>query len=353
MTSILSWLNAPCRPLDDIAAEAARQRQDQLTKPRGSLGRLEELAIRLAGMQGTATPSVDPVQILQFVSDHGVAAEGVSAFPQAVTLQMLHNIARGGAAISVMADALGARMEIFDLGIATDPGPVAGVRAARLGPGTGNIAREPAMTASQLAGALNLGRAAVEQALDQGAGLLICGEMGIANTTPATALACALLGIAPGTLVGPGTGLDPAGIARKTQAIEKALALHATSGCTPLDLLGRLGGFDIAATVGAFITAAQRGLPILVDGFIITAAALAAVRLQPATRGWMLFSHGSAEPGHRLMMQALDADPLLDLGLRLGEGSGAAAAVPLLRLACAVHAKMATFAEAGVSASGD
>ncbi len=173
--------------------------------------------------------------------------------------------------------------------------------------------------------------------------------MGIANTTPATALACALLDMEPSALVGPGTGLDATGVARKTQVVAQALALHATPGRTPLDLLGRLGGFDIAASVGAFIAAAQRGLPILVDGFIISSAALAAVRIKPEVRDWMLFAHSSAEPGHRRMMEALDADPYLDLGMRLGEASGAATLIPLLRLACAVHAKMATFAEAGVS----
>jgi len=349
MSATLAWLDAPCHALDEAALTAARQRQDNLTKPRGSLGRLEEMAIRLAGMQGTETPSPDPVQILQFVSDHGVAAEGVSLFPQEVTIQMLHNIARGGAAVSVMAEEIGARMEIFDLGIATDPGPVAGVRSERLGPGTGNIAREPAMTESQLTAALNLGRDAVERALANGAGLLICGEMGIANTTPATALACALLDMEPSALVGPGTGLDATGVARKTQVVAQALALHATPGRSALELLGLLGGFDIAASVGAFIAAAQRGLPILVDGFIISSAALAAVRIKPEVRDWMLFAHSSAEPGHRRMMEALDADPYLDLGMRLGEASGAATLIPLLRLACAVHAKMATFAEAGVS----
>lgn len=349
MSATLDWLDAPCPALDETASAAACQRQNQLTKPLGSLGRLEEMVIELAAMQGTATPSPDPVQILQFVSDHGVAAEGVSRFPQDVTLQMLHNIATGGAAISVMAQTIGARMEIFDLGIATDPGPVAGVRSQRLGSGTGNITQEPAMTESQVVAALNLGRAAVERAIDTGAKLLICGEMGIANTTPATALACALLDLEPNALVGPGTGLDSAGIDRKTQAITRALALHATPGCSPLELLRRLGGFDIAASVGAFITAAQRGLPILVDGFIISSAALATVRLNPATRHWMLFSHSSAEPGHRRMMEALDAQPYLDLGMRLGEATGALAAVPLLRLACVVHRDMATFSEAGVS----
>jgi nicotinate-nucleotide--dimethylbenzimidazole phosphoribosyltransferase len=345
----LAWLEHPCLPIDAMAADAARRRQDQLTKPRGSLGRLEEIAIRLAGLQGTPTPSPDPVQVLLFAADHGVAAEGVSAFPQSVTNQMVRNIAAGGAAISVLVRALDARMEILDLGTVEDPGPIPGVRSERIAAGTANIARESAMTDAQLAAAMNAGRAAAERAVDGGARLLIGGEMGIANTTPATALACALLDLPAAALVGPGTGLDAAGIARKTAVVAKALALHVSADRTPLELLGRLGGFELAAIAGAFLTAAQRGVPVLVDGFIVGASALVAVRIQPEVRDWLLFSHGSAEPGHRHMMAALDADPLLDLGLRLGEASGAATAVPLLRLACTLHQQMATFGEAGVS----
>lgn len=349
MTDGLAWIEHPCLPIDAMAANAAQRRQDQLTKPRGSLGRLEAMAIRLAGLQGTPTPSTDPVQILLFAADHGVAAEGVSAFPQSVTNQMVRNIAGGGAAIAVLARALDARMEILDLGTAEDPGPIPGVRSERIGPGTANLAQGPAMTDAQLAAAMNTGRAAAERAVDGGARLLIAGEMGIANTTPATALACALLDLPADALVGPGTGLDQAGIAHKAHVITTALDLHLATGRTPLELLGRLGGFELAATVGAFITAAQRGLPVLVDGFIVSASALAAVRIQPEVRDWLLFSHRSAEPGHHRIMAALEADPLLDLGLRLGEGTGAATAVPLLRLACALHNQMATFGEAGVS----
>ncbi|SDY17185.1 nicotinate-nucleotide--dimethylbenzimidazole phosphoribosyltransferase [Allochromatium warmingii] len=348
---LLDWLNAPCHAIDHATAAAARAHQDQLTKPRGSLGRLEEMAIRLAGMQGTATPSPDPVRILQFVSDHGVAAEGVSCFPREVTVQMLHNIAQGGAAVSVMAKAIDAVMEIFDLGIAVDPGPVVGVRSERLGAGTGNIAHEAAMTEEQLAAALTIGRTAVERAVAEGARLLICGEMGIGNTTPATALACALLDLEPTLLTGPGTGLDAPGIAHKAQVIASALQRHVEATSTPLELLRRLGGFDIAASAGAFIRAAQLGLPILVDGFIISAAALVAVRIQPNVRDWMLFAHGSAEPGHRHMMAALNADPYLHLQMRLGEATGGATLVPLLRLACVVHQQMATFETAGVSSA--
>ncbi|MBN2886054.1 MAG: nicotinate-nucleotide--dimethylbenzimidazole phosphoribosyltransferase [Chromatiaceae bacterium] len=349
MSDPFDWIQEPIQALHAEAAEAARARQDQLTKPQGSLGRLEALAIRLAGMQGGVRPSVDPVRVVQFISDHGVVAEGVSAFPQSVTIEMLRNIARGGAAVSVMAASLGAEMEIINLGTASDPGPVEGVRDAQLGPGTGNIAREPAMSEAQLVRALAIGREALDRALEEGARLVIGGELGIGNTTPASALACALLGQSAEAVVGPGTGLDHSGLDRKRAAVEAALRLHATPGCAPLELLRCLGAFDLAALTGLYVRAAQRGVPMVIDGFIVSAAALLAVRLQPRARDWMLFSHSSAEPGHRLMLEALAADPLLDLGLRLGEATGALAALPLLRLACAIHNDMATFAEAGVS----
>lgn len=349
MIEELAWLNTPCLLPNNAAAEAARQRQNQLTKPYGSLGRLEEMAIALAGMQNTATPSPDPIQVLQFLSDHGAVVEDISAFPQIVTVQMLRNMSNGGAPVTVMARALGVRLEITNVGTVGDPGELPNVRNERLGAGTGNIACEPAMTERQLVAGLNLGRAATERALAQGAKLLICGEMGIGSTTSATALACALLGESAATLTGPGTGLDVNGVARKTRVIDVALARHVTPDASPLELLQRLAGFDIVATVGAFITAAQHGLPMVVDGFIMSSAALAAVRLQPQVREWMLFATASAEPGHQRMMTALNAKPYLDFGLRLGEATGALAVVPLLRLACELHQHTATFAEAGVS----
>lgn len=349
MSHSVDWIQEPCHPLDTRAAEAARARQDQLTKPQGSLGRLEELAIRLAGMQGSATLKVDPVRVVQFISDHGVVAEGISAFPQSVTIEMLRNIARGGAAVSVMAQSLGARMDTINLGTVSDPGPVEGVRDAQLGPGTGNIAREPAMSKAQLAQALAIGRDGVDQAIDEGTRLIIGGELGIGNTTPAAALACALLDQPAQAIVGPGTGLDSAGLVRKCAAVESALRLHCSEPRAPLELLRRVGAFDLAALTGLYLRAAQRGVPMIIDGFIVSAAALLTVRLQPRARDWMVFSHSSAEPGHRLMLEAMDADPLLDLGLRLGEATGALAALPLLRLACAIHEDMATFTDAGVS----
>lgn len=305
--------------------------------------------MQLAALQGTDRPSVERVQVCVFSGDHGVAAQGVSAFPQAVTAQMLANFVTGGAAVSVLARAQGAALEVVNLGTVADPGPLPGAVDARIAPMTADFTQAPAMTAAQLAAALNTGRAAVERAVQAGAQLFIGGEMGIANTTAAAALACALLGEEPATLSGPGTGLDTAGVARKAAVIGRALALHAPQIDSPLEALRRLGGFEIAALAGAAIACAQAGLPLLVDGFIVTAAVLAARRIQPGVRDWLLFAHQSAEPGHVRLLAALDAAPLLALDMRLGEGSGALAALPLLRLACAVHAGMATFHEAGIA----
>jgi nicotinate-nucleotide--dimethylbenzimidazole phosphoribosyltransferase len=349
MTDPFAWLTEPCPSPDATAAAAARERQDQLTKPRGALGRLESVAIQLAALQGNVTPRVDPVQICLFAADHGVTAEGISTFPQSVTVEMVRNIARGGAAISVLARSLGAGLEIIDCGSREDPGAIAGVRGERVGAGTGNIALESAMTREQLAQALLVGRDAARRAVAGGVRLVIGGEMGIGNTTAAAALGCALLGLPAADLVGPGTGLDGAGIRRKVQVVDRALARHAVAGQDPLVVLERLGGFEIAALAGCYLGAAQGGVAVLVDGYITTAAALAACRINPSVGAWLLFSHGSAEPGHRRLLAALDGTPLLDLGMRLGEGSGAAMAVPVLRLACDLHAGMATFAQAGVS----
>lgn len=343
------WLAIPAAIPDAGARDAAVARQAVLTKPPGALGRLEDIAIRLAALQGTERPCVDRVHIAVFAGDHGVAAEGVSAFPQAVTAEMVKNFARGGAAICVAARALGAELEVINLGTAFDTGPLDGVKDYRLGPGTANFTAAPAMTGHQFACALAAGRHAVERARLKGAQLFIGGEMGIGNTTAAAALACALLDAPPERLAGPGTGLDAHGVARKAEVIRRALVCHRKHHGTPLEALRRLGGFEIAALTGGYIACAHIGLPVLVDGFISSAAALAATRLCPGAERWFLFAHASAEPGHRTVLEALAARPLLDLGMRLGEGSGAAVAVPLLRMACALHNEMATFAEAGVS----
>ena len=349
MTNTMDWLNVPAAAPNETRRREAEARQQILTKPPGALGRLEALAIQLAALQDTARPSVERVHITVFAGDHGVAAEGVSAFPQAVTGEMVRNFARGGAAISVLARALNATLEVINLGTVNNPGPLEGVKDYRLGPGTANFTVEPAMSEHQLACALAAGRHAAERARLASTQLFIGGEMGIANTTAATALACALLGLVPDRLVGPGTGLDAAGVARKSKVIQRALDLHNAHLGSPIAALCRVGGFEIAALAGAYIACAQMGIPVLVDGFISSSAALAAVRLRPGAENWLLFSHASAEPGHRLILEALDAQPLLNLGMRLGEGSGAATAVPILRMACALHNEMATFAEAAVS----
>ena len=264
---------------------------------------------------------------------------------------MLHNFVAGGAAISVLAHQLQARLEVIDLGTVGGE-PLGGVHSYALGPGTANFTQGPAMSVAQCVAALDAGRASVERARQVRAGLYIGGEMGIGNTTAAAALGCALLDLPALALTGPGTGLDAAGLSHKQRVIDSALLLHQHAGSEPFEVLRRLGGFEIAALAGAFVACAQHGLPVLVDGFITTVAALCAVRLNPACRPWLLFGHRSAEPGHALVLQALKAEPLLDLGLRLGEGSGAALAVPLLRLACSLHGGMATFAEAHVSDRG-
>ncbi|PJK13469.1 nicotinate-nucleotide--dimethylbenzimidazole phosphoribosyltransferase [Lysobacteraceae bacterium NML120232] len=344
----LDWLQAPVAALDLPMRERAVQHQAQLTKPPGALGRLEALAITLAAMQRRLKPAIKKPWIAIFAADHGVAAENISAFPQAVTGQMLANFAAGGAAINVLAQQLGARLEVVNLGLVNDPGAMAGVIRAWIAPCTENFCQKPAMDMAQLGAALAAGRASVQRARAEAADIFIGGEMGIGNTTAATALACAVLGLPAERLAGAGTGLSADGIAHKAAVVNRALALHAGQGGA-LDWLRCLGGFEIAALAGSYIAAAQAGLPILVDGFISSAAALVAVQIQPQSRNWMLFAHRSKEQGHGLILQALDAEPLLDLELRLGEGSGAASALPLLQLACALHGQMATFAQAGVS----
>ncbi|MDD5389124.1 MAG: nicotinate-nucleotide--dimethylbenzimidazole phosphoribosyltransferase [Gallionellaceae bacterium] len=376
------WWQQPVKPLDESARAVARLRQDNLTKPPGSLGRLEQLAVELAAMQYRVKPRIDHPWITIFAGDHGVVAEGVSAFPQAVTQQMLANFVNGGAAISVLARAAGARLEVVDAGTLA-PAQMPGVLWAKAGDGSANFTLGPAMSEAQLVHCLNLGRATVKRSITFGSDLFIGGEMGIGNTTSAAALACALLGLPGIELAGPGTGLDAGGVSHKAAVIDRGLELHGFappfakggpggiySGSTEATLeippspplakggtvdlahaaLRCLGGFEIAALAGAYIACAQQGLPVLVDGFITTAAALAACRMNAGVRDWLLFAHASAEPGHARLLAALDAHPLLRLEMRLGEGSGAATALPLLRLACELHGGMATFAEAGVSA---
>jgi nicotinate-nucleotide--dimethylbenzimidazole phosphoribosyltransferase len=343
------WYQEPAKQIHNDIQHQAEQRQQQLTKPPGSLGRLEEFAIKLAAQQGKLFPKADSVRVVVFAGDHGIAEENVSAFPQVVTREMVKNFANGGAAISVLARQLNASLEVIDVGVAHDPGSLPGVINQRIATGTANFARQAAMTDAQLQLALQCGQDAIVRAVSENTELLVCGEMGIANTTPATAIAAALLKCSASELAGPGTGLDEEGVKHKAQVIDTAIELHQQELTSPMRIMQYLGGFEIAALTGAYISAAQNGLAIMVDGFIATIAALVAIQVNPSIKDWMFFSHYSAEPGYKKIITALDVKPMLDFNMRLGEGSGAAVAVSILRQACALHNDMATFAEAEVS----
>lgn len=340
--------------LDSIAAERAVRRLDQLTKPPGSLGRLERLAVELAAIQGESLPQVTPPAMLVFAADHGVAAEGVSAFPQKVTAQMVANFAAGGAAINVFAKQHAAHLEVIDVGVATPLSaavarhPLLVREKVRLG--TANMLESDAMTRDEALQAMAAGMRAAKRAAAAGCRCLIIGEMGIANTTASSALLAALTGNPVAELVGAGTGLDASGVAHKRSVIERALAARRPDRNDPLGALAAVGGLEMAAMVGAYLGGAEQRLPLLVDGFIATVAALLARRLCPGLREYLLFGHRSQEPGHALALKALDARPLLDFGLRLGEGTGAALAFPLLDSACRLLSEMATFDDAGIGA---
>jgi len=351
VTTLLDQTLARITPPDPAISRRTQALLDGKTKPRGSLGRLEELACRFAAARGTPVPELPVKAVVVMAGDHGVAAEGVSAFPQEVTWQMVANFVRGGAAINVLSRQAGAEVIVADLGV-KQPVDLPGVRAVRIGAGTGNIAREPAMTRAQAVAALEAGIGIAEELAARGVTLVATGEMGIANTTPAAALAAHFTGVEAAAITGRGTGVDDAGLARKIEVVRRALSLHSGAARDPLDALARLGGFEIAGLAGLVLGAAARRVAVLVDGFISSAAALAAVRLAPAAAGFLVAGHRSVEPGHRHVLAALDARPLLELELRLGEGTGAALAMHLVEAAIRILREMATFADAGVSDSG-
>jgi nicotinate-nucleotide--dimethylbenzimidazole phosphoribosyltransferase len=338
-------LDVRLEALDAEAMGAARAELDRKTKPRGSLGRLEDLAVQLAGI-GVREPRF---AIVVAAADHGYADEDVSAYPAEVTRQMLQVFASGGAAISVLARSVGAELVVVDAGVREaldDPR----VRSVRVGAGTASASRGPAMSRSAALGAIDAG---IELAHDLAgrATVIALGDMGIGNTTSAAALHAALLGVPATAVCGRGTGLDDAGVRRKVDVVERALAANAPLGDS-VDVLAALGGYEIAFLAGVALGAAAERVAVVLDGFIVTAAGLVAARLEPVAADYMIAAHISPEPGHRLGLDALGLDPLLDLGLRLGEGTGAALALPLLRAALALHAEMATFEDAGVTDAG-
>ena len=346
-------MNFSIQPLDHVLDASLQHKIDNKTKPQGSLGQLEALARQIGRIQQTLTPSLNQPHLLVFAGDHGAAKVGVSAYPQDVTWQMVENFLAGGAAINVFARQSGLTLTVVDAGVAHDFGARDGLIDAKTGPGTRNYIVEPAMSAADCAAALAKGAELARALADAGCNVLGFGEMGIGNTASASLLTHALTGTPLIDCIGRGTGLDDAGLERKrdllTQAVQRA-ALPANA--DPLRVLAEFGGFEIVMMAGAMLGAAERGMILLIDGFIVTSALLAAARLAPAISDYCIFCHRSAEPGHLAQLRELKADPLIDLGLRLGEGTGAALAWPLVRAAAAFLNEMASFESAGVSDKG-
>ena len=323
------------------------------TKPLGALGQLEQLALQIGRMQKTLTPALTSPQILVFAGDHGAAKAGVSAYPQDVTWQMVENFLAGGAAINVFAKHNGLGLRVIDAGVAHDFGARDGLVDAKVGPGTRNYIEEPAMSAHECAAALVKGAEIARKLADEGCNVLGFGEMGIGNTASASLITHTLTGASLEDCVGRGTGLDDAGLARKRDLLAQAVARAALpADADPMNVLAEFGGFEIVMMAGAMLGAAERGMTLLIDGFIVTSALLVASRIAPAIRDYCVFCHRSAEPGHLAQLAELHADPLIDLGLRLGEGTGAALAWPLVGAAVAFLNEMASFASAGVSEKG-
>lgn len=334
---------------DPDAAAAARVRQGILTKPTGALGRLEDLAIWVAACQSACPPKqFERARVVVFAGDHGVARAGVSAYPAEVTAAMVANFAAGGAAVNVLAEVAGASVRVVDMAVDTDEPLSPAIGAHKIRRSSGNIAVEDALTPDEVVRAIDAGRHIADEEVDSGADLLIAGDMGIGNTTPATTLIAAMTDTEPVAVVGRGTGIDDAGWARKTAAIRDALYRTRRLSADPIALLRICGGADLAAMTGFCAQAAVRRTPVLLDGLVVTAAALAADTLAPGARQWWQAGHRSTEPAHTLALQRLELTPLLELGMRLGEGSGAVVALPVLRAAVATLASMATFEEAGI-----
>ena len=336
-------------PLDEKAMAAARARQDTLTKPLGSLGRLEDISVLLAGIFGEAIPHIRRKSVILAAGDHGVVAEGVSAYPQEVTPQMVYNFLRGGAGINVLARHAGADIVILDAGVAVDLEPHPLLRSVKIGKGTANMAVGPAMTREQAIQCIETGIDAAREQIAEGADLIACGDMGIGNTTPSSAITAVITGTDPAITTGRGAGLDDPALAHKVEVVRRAIQVNRPDPKDGLDVLTKVGGFEIGVLAGAMLATAAGRRPVVVDGFISGAAALIAWAMSPTARQYFIASHQSVEPGHRVGLEAMGLDPLLDMRMRLGEGTGAALAMHLIEAAARCLAEMATFAEAGVS----
>lgn len=337
------------QPVDQEARARVQARLDRLTKPVGSLGRLEEVAVRYVSITGKIPPPLPRAAIYTFAADHGIAREGVSAYPSAVTPQMVLNFLRGGAAVNVLARHVEAEVRVVDIGVAHEFGSVPGLIDRKIAFGTKNFAVEPAMSRAEAERALLAGIELAGQAAQEGIGLVGTGDMGIGNTTPSAAITAVMTGAPVAVVTGRGTGIDDAGYRNKVAVIERALDRHRPDPQDPLDVLAKVGGFEIAGLAGLVIGAAAHRMPVVLDGFISAAAALVAASLQPLCREFMLASHLSVEQGHRASLRHLGLAPLLDLDLRLGEGTGACLGIDLIQASLKILTQMATFGEAGVS----
>jgi nicotinate-nucleotide--dimethylbenzimidazole phosphoribosyltransferase len=341
-------LAATIPPLDAAAMEQARARQGQLTKPPGSLGRLEEIAVQMAGITGQPLPAIKRKAVIVMAADHGVAAEGVSAYPSEVTPQMVLNFLHGGAAINALARQAGAEVVIVDVGVAADVEHPR-LLSRKVARGTANMAIGPAMTREQALAAISVGIDVLEALVKEGVDLVATGDMGIGNTTASSAITACLTRTPVELVTGRGTGIDEAQLAHKIQIIEWALARNAPDATDALDVLAKVGGLEIAGLVGVIVAAAAKRVPLVIDGFISGAAALVALGISPAVRNYLFAGHVSVERGHHVILEQVGLTPLLDLELRLGEGTGAVLAMHIIEAALGMHREMATFAEAGVS----
>jgi len=349
MSELLSSTIKMLKPLDKGVMDSARARQDTLTKPQGSLGRLEELSIKLAGIQGRAIPQIRHKAIFTMAGDHGVVAEGVSAYPQEVTAQMIYNFLSGGAGINVLARQVGARVVVVDMGVAAELEPHPQLISRKVAPGTQNMFLRPAMTPEQAVRAIETGIELVGSELAKGLDIVGTGDMGIGNTTSSSAIGAVMVGRPLAEVVGRGTGLDDRQLKHKVDVISQTLAVNHPDPKQPLDVLTKVGGFEIGGLVGVMLAAAAYRIPIVLDGFISGAAALIATALAPRLKDFLIAAHVSVEPGHKVLLRHLRLKPLLNLDMRLGEGTGAVLGIFLAEAAARILAEMSTFAEAGVS----
>jgi len=351
----LEQITKEIQNLDEEAMRQARERQDNLTKPQGSLGILEEISIKMAGITGSSTPQIGQKTIIVMAGDHGVVKEGVSAYPQEVTLQMVYNFLRGGAGINVLARHIGAKVKVVDMGVAekikNQKSKIKNIDFVdkKINFGTKNMAEGPAMTREEAWAAIQTGIEVAEKEIQEGASIIGTGDMGIGNTTPSTAILTAFSGLPIEKVIGRGTGINEEALIRKIKAIEKALEINQPDPKDPLDVLAKVGGFEIAGLTGVVLGAAINRTAVVIDGFISSAAALLASRIDPKTTDYMFASHISAEPGHKIMLELMGLKPMLYMEMRLGEGTGAALGISLIEAACKILSEMATFGEAGVS----